>query len=147
MPRLTTPIDDVLARLPPDRRVLLERLRRAIRAALPTAEECLSYGIPAFRQGGRILAGFSATSAGGSYYPFSGATLDTLAAHLEGYSRTCSALHFTEARPLPAALVRKLVAARRAEPPGGARHSPAVRRRNRVRSGGGVAPRRRPGRR
>ncbi len=115
VPPTASPIDAVIARLPPDRRALLLRLRRTIHAAVPGAEECLSYGIPAFRLEGRIIAGFAATSLGGSYYPFSGTTLETLAADLEGWSRTRSALHFSQTRPLPVALVRKLLATRRAE--------------------------------
>jgi uncharacterized protein YdhG (YjbR/CyaY superfamily) len=115
MPSRASPIDALLARLPARRRALLEELRRTIVAAVPAAEECLSYGVPAFRLGGRIVAGFAATRTGGSYYPFSGATLSSLAKHLEGFSRTRGALHFTEARPLPATLVRRLLAVRRAE--------------------------------
>ena len=62
---------------------------------------------------GRIIAGFSATSKGCSYYPFSGTTLKTLAGDIEGYSQTKSALHFD--KPLPDTLVRKLLTARIAE--------------------------------
>jgi len=62
---------------------------------------------------GQDHRGFSATSKGCSYCPFSGATLGTLATEIEGYSSTKSALHFDE--PLPAVLVRKLLKARMAE--------------------------------
>jgi len=129
-PPTISPIDAVLTRLPPGQRALLQRLRRTIRAAVPAAEECLSYGMPAFRLEGRVIAGFAATSAGGSYYPFSGTTLGTLADDLKGWSRTRSALHFTEARPLPAVLVRKLLVARRAE--GAAPRRPAAARRRKA---------------
>ena len=109
------PIDEYLASVPLDRRRALERLRRTIRSVLPDAEECLSYSMPAFRQGGHVVAGFLATQKGCSYYPFSGTTLGTLASELEGYDRTKSALHFTPEHPLPAALVRKLIDTRLAE--------------------------------
>ena len=99
----------------PDRRALLEALRRMIRRALPDAEETISYAMPAFRWREKIVGGFAATSKGGSYYPFSGSTLGTLAAELAGYARTKSALHFTAEAPLPAALVEKLLRARMAE--------------------------------
>ncbi len=71
--------------------------------------------MPAFRSKGHVVAGFAATARGGSYYPFSGTTLGTLATDLEGFSTTKSAVHFTADEPLGAALVKKLVKARLAE--------------------------------
>lgn len=115
MPVKASPIDAYLATLAPDRRAALARLRATLRAVLPAAEECISYGIPAFRLDGEVVAGFAATVKGCSYFPFSGTTLATLAADLEGYGGTRSSLHFDPARPLPAVLVKKLVRARRAE--------------------------------
>jgi uncharacterized protein YdhG (YjbR/CyaY superfamily) len=114
-------IDEYLAKASAKNRALLEELRNTIRALAPEAEECISYRIPAFRFRGRIIAGFSATSKGGSYYPFSGTTLKTLAADIEGYGQTKSALHFGLDRPLPTSLVRKLLKARIAE---GSRRGP-----------------------
>lgn len=108
-------IDEYLAKVRGERRRALDELRSLLRSLLPEAEECISYGMPAFRLEGRIVAGFAATSKGGSYYPFSGSTLASLARELEGYSSTKSALHFTPQAPLPRALVRKLVQARIAE--------------------------------
>lgn len=111
-----TSIDDYLARFASEeQRALLETLRRSIRKAAPRAEECISYSMPAFRLDGHVIAGFAATVRGGSYYPFSGTTLSTLARELEGFSGTQSAVHFTHATPLPAVLVGKLVRARIAE--------------------------------
>jgi uncharacterized protein YdhG (YjbR/CyaY superfamily) len=63
---------------------LLRRAAETILALVPEVEECISYRIPAFRFRGTIIAGFSATSTGCSYYPFSGATLKTLAGDIEG---------------------------------------------------------------
>lgn len=108
-------IDKYLAGVSPKRRALLQTLRKMIHAIVPEAEECISYRLPAFRFDGRIIAGFSATSTGCSYYPFSGTTLKTLAAHIAGYSQTKSALHFGPDEPLPLVLVRKLLKARMAE--------------------------------
>jgi uncharacterized protein YdhG (YjbR/CyaY superfamily) len=108
-------IDEYLAGLNPKSRAVLQRLRSAIHALVPQAEECISYRLPAFRFEGRIIAGFSATSAGCSYYPFSGTTLKTLAADVAGYSQTKGALHFGPDKPLPASVVRKLLKARIAE--------------------------------
>lgn len=114
-PRRDPAIDEYLAGVPTRSRALLQKLRKTIRSIVPEAEECISYRLPAFRYRGNIIAGFSATSTGCSYYPFSGTTLKTLAGDIDGYSKTKSALHFGPDKPLPAALVRKLLEARIAE--------------------------------
>jgi uncharacterized protein YdhG (YjbR/CyaY superfamily) len=114
MPKPTS-IDDYLASVPDPERAALLKLRKTLHSLLPGAEECISYSMPAFRYRGHVVAGFLATRRGCSYFPFSGATLATLASELRGYGQTKSALHFDAARPLPAALVKKLVSARVAE--------------------------------
>jgi uncharacterized protein YdhG (YjbR/CyaY superfamily) len=108
-------IDDYLAEQSDDRRAALEKLRKTIRRIVPRAEECISYGLPAFRLDGVVIAGFKATAKGCSYYPFSGRTLQTLAGELRDYGQTKGALHFRPDEPLPAALVRKLIETRIAE--------------------------------
>jgi uncharacterized protein YdhG (YjbR/CyaY superfamily) len=115
MPRKPETIDEYLASVSPDRRAALEKLRRVIHSAVPDAEECISYSMPAFRRDGHVVAGFLATKKGCSYFPFSGTTLATLSSELAAYDTTKSALHFDPKRPLPVALVRKLLAARIAE--------------------------------
>lgn len=108
-------IDDYLATVSVKNRALLQQLRKTIHAFVPGVEECVSYRLPAFRLDGRIVAGFSATSKGCSYYPFSGTTLKRLTSEIESYSHTKSALHFGSDHPLPTSLVRKLLEARIAE--------------------------------
>jgi uncharacterized protein YdhG (YjbR/CyaY superfamily) len=108
-------IDGYLSQLSGERLEALQQLRRTIRAILPRAEECISYGLPAFRLDGEVVAGFAATSKGCSYYPFSSATLVTLASEVSGYKTTKGALQFDARKPLPVALVRRLISARRAE--------------------------------
>lgn len=109
-------IDGYLSTLAAERRAPLEKLRRTILSIVPKAEECISYGIPAFRLDGKVVAGFAATKKGFSYFPFSGRTLGALADQLADYEQTKSALHFdTKKHPLPATLVKKLIQARRAE--------------------------------
>ena len=115
MPRKPTTVEAYLATVSDDRRHALERLRQIILAVVPEAEECISYGVPAFRVDGEVVAGFAATAKGCSYFPFSGSTLGSLAPDLAGYDMTKSALHFAPKRPLPAALVKKLLRARRTE--------------------------------
>src|SRR4030095_7183324 len=108
-------IDEYLASVKPDRRAALAKLRSMIHSVVPDAEECISYSMPAFRYKGHVIAGFLATAKGCSYFPFSGTTLSTLSSDLAKYGRTKSALHFDPERPLPVALVRKLIKARIAE--------------------------------
>lgn len=110
-----TSIDDYLRHVDPETRRLLQALRQTILSLVPEAEECISYSMPAFRWKGKVIGGFAATRDGGSYYPFSGTTLDTLGDALAGYSRTKSGLHFTSDKPLPRALVKTLLDARMAE--------------------------------
>ena len=113
--RRGTPIDEYLRTVPADRRGALEDLRAKIRSVVPDAEECISYGMPAFRTPGGVVAGFQATKDGGSYYPFSGTTLATVSSAIRAYSHTKSALHFSSDQPLPLTLVRKVIKARMAE--------------------------------
>jgi uncharacterized protein YdhG (YjbR/CyaY superfamily) len=113
--RKATPIDDYLRTVPEDGRRALEDLRAKIRSVVPDAEECISYGMPAFRLAGGVVAGFQTTKKGGSYYPFSGSTLATVARFVRAYDQTKSALHFLPDKPLPLTLVRRLIKARMAE--------------------------------
>ena len=115
MPQRHAQIDAYLLAVEPVRRRALSKLRNTIRSIVPAAEECMSYGLPAFREGGRVIAGFAATKTGCSYYPFSGSTLRALAAELRGYPKPPSALHFQPEKPLPSALVRKLLRTRMKE--------------------------------
>ena len=108
-------IDEYLSKVRGQKRAALLQLRKTIRRLAPKAEECISYGIPAFRLDGHVVAGFAARSNGCSYYPFSGSTFAALANDLEPYKKTRGALHFDPGEPLPPRLVRKLLDARIAE--------------------------------
>ena len=107
-------IDDYLSRLTPDKRAALTKLRKAIKAAAPRAEECISYQMPAFRLDGRVLAWFGAASKHCSFFP--GAhPIAACKADLKKYSTSKGTVRFAPEKPLPASLVRKLVRARIAE--------------------------------
>lgn len=105
-------VDAYLAALDEPKRGTLETLRRTIIELLPEAEEVISYRVPAFRVGGKTVAGFAAFKNHLSYLPFSGSVIPRLAGELTGYAGTKSALHFPVDTPLPKALVAKLIAAR-----------------------------------
>ena len=51
-------VDEYLAGLSPENRAALQKVRRAVHAAAPGAEECIGYGMPAFRLNGKLIAGF-----------------------------------------------------------------------------------------
>jgi uncharacterized protein YdhG (YjbR/CyaY superfamily) len=105
-------IDGYLATLEDPKRSTLQALRESILAILPDAQECLSYGMPAFKVGGKTVAGFAAFSHHLSYLPHSGSVLPELADDLAGYESTKGSLHFAVDAPLPRELVAKLVATR-----------------------------------
>jgi uncharacterized protein YdhG (YjbR/CyaY superfamily) len=108
-------IDEYLAQAKPDQRAMLQKLRRTIRAVAPTAEECISYGIPAFRLNGRSLVFFGAWANHCSFYPGSSATLKKFRQELRDFQITKGTIRFSPDDPLPLALVKKLVKARIAE--------------------------------
>lgn len=101
-------IDEYLCGLSDDKRAALEKLRKAIRAAAPKAEECISYGLPAFRLGGKLLFAFGA---GANHCALYGAT-KAHRADLAGYDTSKGTIRFQPNAGLPARLVRKLVKSR-----------------------------------
>jgi uncharacterized protein YdhG (YjbR/CyaY superfamily) len=108
-------IDHYLAGLSAENRTALQKVRRAVHAAAPKAEECISYGMPAFRLNRKLIAGFKAAANHCSFHPMSGKTVATLRADLAGYDTSPGTIRFSARAGLPATLVRKLVKARIAE--------------------------------
>lgn len=102
-------IDSYLATIDEPRRATLEELRRSILAAIPEAEQCISYGMPAFKVRGKTVAGFAAFKNHLSYLPHSGSVLEKLSGDLASYQSTTGSLHFAIDEPLPPGLVDKLV--------------------------------------
>jgi uncharacterized protein YdhG (YjbR/CyaY superfamily) len=105
-------VDAYLAETDEPKRSTLEAVRRSIRAVVPEAEECISYGMPAFRIDGKVVAGFAAFKNHLAYLPHSGDVLAELADELMGYEYTPGSLHFAIDEPLPDDLVRRLVEAK-----------------------------------
>lgn len=108
-------IDLYLNSLDSLQRVPLTQLRADILEVVPDAEECISYGMPAFRLRGGIVCGFAAFKDHMSFFPFSGSVLGQLSKQLRGYSHSKSALRFTHERPLSQELVAQLIAVRQRE--------------------------------
>ena len=101
-------IDEYLAPLSADKRAALQRLRGIIRAAVPAAEECISYGLPTFRLDGKSIVSFGAAAHHCAMY----GAMDSHMAELKAFDTSKGTIRFQPDDPLPATLVRKLVKAR-----------------------------------
>jgi uncharacterized protein YdhG (YjbR/CyaY superfamily) len=114
MARKPETIDEYMAGLSGDQRAALEKVRRAIRAAVPKVEECISYQIPSFRLDGRMLVSFAAWGRHCAFYPGK-APIEALGRELAAYDTAKGTIRFPADAPLSAALVRKLIKVRIAE--------------------------------
>ena len=107
-------VDDYLAAVPEPARSTLERVRAAIRSVMPAeATEVISYGIPAFKYNGPLVW-FAAFSSHCSLFP-GASVIEAFKTELKGYKISKGTIHFPVDKPLPAALVKKMVKARLAE--------------------------------
>jgi len=102
-------VDAYLAAVEEPKRRTLEQLRQTILSLVPEAEQVISYGMPAFRVPGGVVAGFAAFKKHLSYLPFSGSVLPALESEIAGYTYTRGSLHFPIDQPLPQPLVKKMV--------------------------------------
>ena len=105
-------IDEYLTNVKPDHRKTLQKLRQTIQTAAPRAKECVSYGIPAFRLDRRVLVFFGAWANHCAFYPGSAATLKNFRNELRNFQTSKGTIRFSPDKPLPAALVKKLVKTR-----------------------------------
>jgi uncharacterized protein YdhG (YjbR/CyaY superfamily) len=103
-----------MGRLPPDQRASLDRLRAQIRAAAPDAEETISYGMPTFTLNGHLVA-FGAFKNHVSFFPMSSSLIGDYAKELEGFETSKGTIQFTPDKPIPAALIKRMVQERVAQ--------------------------------
>lgn len=108
----TVTVDEYLEHAPEPQRSTLLEVRRRLRTLLPNAEEVVSYGMPAFKVGGKAVAGYAHFIRHCSYFPHSGSVLPQLAADLEGREWSKGTLKFAVDEPLPIDLLARLVAVR-----------------------------------
>jgi uncharacterized protein YdhG (YjbR/CyaY superfamily) len=106
-------VDEYLAGVPKEARATLEKLRKTIKAAAPMASEVISYQMPMYKHHGMVV-GFAAFKDHCSIFPGS-AVIDTYKKELKHYDTSKGTIRFPANKPLPAALVKKLVKARIAE--------------------------------
>jgi len=107
-----TSVEDYLAALPEEPRVALEKLRKTIKAAAPEATETISYQMPAFKDQGRFLVSYAAFKDHCSLFPASEAVIEELGEELKPYFSGKGTIRFQASKPLPAALVKRIVKAR-----------------------------------
>src|ERR1700732_129092 len=104
-------IDEYLAGVPEPARSTLNKIRAAIRSAVPAeATEAISYGIPTFKYKGPLVW-FAAFSNHCSLFP-SASVIDAFKNELKGFSTSKGTIPFPTDKPLPTPLVQKLVKAR-----------------------------------
>jgi uncharacterized protein YdhG (YjbR/CyaY superfamily) len=107
-------IDEYLARVPKPARDNLSKMRAAIRSVVPPqATETISYGIPAFKHNG-VLVWFAAFSDHCSLFP-TASVIEAFKNELKGFTTSKGTIHFPIDKPLPTALIKKLVKARVAQ--------------------------------
>ncbi len=108
-----TTIDEYLSRVSPSHREALEKIRQAVRNAVPDAEECISYGMPTFRIGGKAIFHFAAAAQHCAIY---GSVPTALQADLARFdSSGKGTIRFQPDDPIPAPLLEQIVMARVAE--------------------------------
>ena len=87
-------VDRYLASLEEPKRSTLDALRRTILDIVPKAEQCISYGVPAFRLQDKVIAGFAAFKNHLSYLPHSGSVFPELGDTISHYKTSSGALQF-----------------------------------------------------
>jgi uncharacterized protein YdhG (YjbR/CyaY superfamily) len=107
-----TSVEDYLAALPEAPRATLEKLRKAINAAAPEATETISYQMPAYKLNGRFLVSFAAFKDHCSLFPASEAVIEACGDELKPYFSGKGTIRFTVDKPLPTALVKKIMKTR-----------------------------------
>jgi len=108
-------VEEYLARVSEPAQTTLRKVRASIKAAVPRdATEGISYGMPAFRHNGALVA-YAAFKNHCSFFPMQASLIDAMQDELKAYRTAKGTLQFALDKPLPAALVKKMVKARVAE--------------------------------
>src|SRR3954451_22063853 len=102
-------VDDYLAEVPEPARSTLNKIRATIRSVVPPGTtEAMSYGMPTFQYKGGLM-GYAAFANHCSLFPMSPPLIDAFQNELKAYPTSKATIRFAVDRPLPAALVKKLV--------------------------------------
>ena len=101
-------VDEYMASLPADVQATLAKIRKAIKAAVPKAEELISYHMPVYKYHGHLV-GFCAFTHHCSFFPMSHAVMKTFREELKNYDASGATIRFPVGKPLPATLIKKIV--------------------------------------
>jgi uncharacterized protein YdhG (YjbR/CyaY superfamily) len=104
-------VDEYLHDLPAPMHAVLQKVREAIKAAAPKAEEVISYRIPTYKYLGPLVH-FAAFKDHCSLVVVDSLLMDTFEKELQPFKTSGTTIHFTPAKPLPSTLIRKIVRAR-----------------------------------
>ena len=108
-------IDAYIAAQPAAARPALEKMRRVIGKAIPAADETISYGMPAYTLGGRVVVYFAGWKQHTALYPASAQTFAAFKKEVDGYATSKGTLQFPLGEPLPAKLIEAIAKYRAAE--------------------------------
>jgi len=110
-----TVVEDYLEGLPADQAGALKAIAGIVERTAPDAEQGISYGMPAYKLDGRPLLGFTARAGHLSVHPFSPAAVDAVRDDLAGFDVSKGTVRFGPDRPLPGAVVQRMLEYRLAE--------------------------------
>jgi uncharacterized protein YdhG (YjbR/CyaY superfamily) len=111
----TKEVNAMLAAAPKEHRAALQRIRETVMATVPDSVEAISYGVPAFRYKGKPLAGYASQKDHCSYFPMSGSIVGTMKKELKDFKTTKGGVQFQPEQPIPTAVLKKLILARKAD--------------------------------
>ena len=101
-------VDEYIATHPEDVQAILQRVRRAIRTAIPGAEEAISYQIPTYRLHGGAVIYFAGWKRHYSIYPASGALVEAFQEDLAPYEVRKGTIRFPLSQPVPVKLIERI---------------------------------------
>lgn len=104
-------VDAYLQQFSGIQKATLEKMRRDIKAAAPGAEEVISYGMPAYKQNG-IVCYFAGFRNHCSFFPAGNNIIAQFQKELAGYELSKGTIRFPIDKPLPSALVKKMIHAK-----------------------------------
>jgi uncharacterized protein YdhG (YjbR/CyaY superfamily) len=115
-------VDDYLDTLDGPRRAAVGHIYQLVLAAVPDVTQERSYGMPAFKYKGKPLISCIAAKDHLSLFPFSASVVDAVKSELDGYDTSKGTIRFSEAKPLPDALINKIILLRIQEIAGGSEY-------------------------
>jgi uncharacterized protein YdhG (YjbR/CyaY superfamily) len=101
-------VDAYLAAVPESTREVLERVRNAIRRAIPGAEEAISYQIPTYKLGGKAVIHFAGFKKHYSLYPANGGVAEAFKTELARYEVSKGTIRFPLDEPVPVRLIERI---------------------------------------